>query len=712
MQDGFIPELIARLILRKLKTLLIDNFDSFTYNLYQLIAGVNRLAPVVIKNNEFSWRELSRYSFDNIVISPGPGRPDRAADFGVCSDVIRNANVPILGVCLGHQGICLSQGGEIDYAATVMHGRISRVHHEATGLFEGIRSPFDVVRYHSLLVSQVPEDMEVTAYTDDQIVMALAHKYRPLWGLQFHPESICTEFGEQILKNFRDLSVKYNREEKTLDSSGRAHFKPSETNKDSVKTRQDSRRKLEIFYKKLTLFPDAESVFKDLFSSSENAFWLDSCLLNDSSRFSFMGDDSGPLSEFISSDQLATEHSDIFAVLEQRIQALDVQQEDLPFDFQLGYVGYFGYELKSVCGYSAKHRAQDPDAMFLFADRLIAFDHVENCLYLLCVDEPDSREAAEQWLATTENTLLKLENSPRMSEKKQRGNERELDDSTLLDGVTFAQDKPAYLKAIAAAKAAIKAGESYELCLTNMLSKETQVDPLTLYAILREDNPAPYACFLKYRGLHILSCSPERFLTINPQGVVETKPIKGTRKRGASALEDEALISDLCNNEKDRAENLMIVDLLRNDLGQVSDIGSVQVDKLFDVESYATVHQLVSTIRSRLRRDKSAVDCFKACFPGGSMTGAPKKRTLALLDQLETRARGVYSGSIGYFSLTGCADFSIVIRTVLLKQGMAEIGVGGAIVDLSDPESEWKEIILKSQALLAAINRAEHLAQQ
>ncbi len=698
-----------------MKTLLIDNFDSFTYNLYQLIADVNRLPPLVVKNNQYSWQQLKQFNFDNIVISPGPGRPDNGKDFGVCRDVILHARVPVLGVCLGHQGLCLYQGGEIDYAETVMHGRISRVHHQSKGLFNGIDSPFHAMRYYSLLVGTGPGSMEVTAYTDDQIVMAVAHKQRPMWGLQFHPESICTQSGSRILKNFRDLSVQYIKQQQGMLEHGTPS--PVKANKVAEAVADAVQPKLSIVYKKLSLYADSEQVFNQFYGKSENAFWLDSSLLGDSARFSFMGDDSGPLAEIIYSDDgqqvckgTRLEKTDIFSFLGNQLETLAVPQQDLPFDFQLGYVGYLAYELKSLCGYSTQHNNTTADAQFIFADRLLAFDHIENCIYLVCADELAQIKRAERWIAETEKKLQALENVLALA--KQGPQAQPYDIEKLLLGVKFAQQKTQYLDAIASAKADIKAGESYELCLTNMLSKETAVDPLTLYSILRRDNPAPYACFLKFKDLHILSSSPERFITVDAQGVVESKPIKGTRKRGANVLEDEALVSDLLNNEKDRAENLMIVDLLRNDLGQVSDIGSVQVSKLFDVESYATVHQLVSTIRSRLRRDKSAVDCIKACFPGGSMTGAPKKRTLEILDRLETRARGVYSGSIGYFSLTACADFNIVIRTMLIRNSIAEIGIGGAIVDLSEAESEWQEILIKSQALLAAIDKAERQSAQ
>src|ERR671914_1729538 len=194
-----------------MRTLLIDNYDSFTFNLFHLLGEVGGDEPIVVRNDELTWDELAAMPVDNIVISPGPGRPDRERDVGVSVDVLQHAEVPVLGVCLGHQALAHITGGAVGHAPEVMHGRLSPIHHDGRGLFEGIPQGFAAVRYHSLAVGAVPAALRVTAWTPDDVVMGLEHRTRPLWGVQFHPESISTEHGHMLVRNFRDLTRERRR---------------------------------------------------------------------------------------------------------------------------------------------------------------------------------------------------------------------------------------------------------------------------------------------------------------------------------------------------------------------------------------------------------------------------------------------------------------------------------------------------------------------
>jgi para-aminobenzoate synthetase len=261
-----------------------------------------------------------------------------------------------------------------------------------------------------------------------------------------------------------------------------------------------------------------------------------------------------------------------------------------------------------------------------------------------------------------------------------------------------------YLDDIARCKQELTDGETYEICLTNKVTAEVRPEPLPLYRTLRRVNPAPFSAFLRVGDAAVLSSSPERFLSVGRDRWAEAKPIKGTCRRGETPAEDVRLAEELRSDEKTRAENLMIADLLRNDLGVVCEVGTVHVPFLMHVETYETVHQLVSTVRGLLREDVEPPDCIRACFPGGSMTGAPKKRTMEIIDELEGEARGVYSGAIGYFGLSGGVDLNIVIRTIVIEGEHATLGVGGAIVMQSDAEDEYQEIVLKGRAPMRAID--------
>jgi len=697
-----------------LKTLLIDNYDSFTYNLFQLLAEVNGEEPVVVRNDEASWAELEGQGFANLVISPGPGRPERPGDFGICGDAIRQTKVPLLGVCLGHQGLGWAHGATVAPAPEPRHGRVSAVLHDGSPLFAGIPREFRAVRYHSLrLVQPLPGGLRPIAWSSDGVVMALEHAAKPLWGVQFHPESICTEHGRRLIENFRDLSKRYSRRPSAATRMGRRAHPRANTQARAQPVRSTrgvpAAPSLQLVVERIEAEVEPEAAFAQLYAESENAFWLDSSQIGELGRFSFIGDDRGPLAATVSYDVGAGEvrverrgegevrRESIFEYLQRETAVRPHRSPELPFDFDCGYVGYLGYELKAECGGDAAHASPLPDAALVFADRVIAFDHAEGHTYLLCLVEPGAGAEAERWIAETADSLGSLAPVPGPTWEEIVA-ER--------DAIEFRLDRPRehYLAEIAECRRRLAEGETYEVCLTNTISADVRPEPLALYRALRRVNPAPFSALLRFGDVSVLSSSPERMLSVGRDRWAEARPIKGTCRRGLTAAEDVGLAEGLRRDEKNRAENLMIADLLRNDLGSVCEVGTVHVPDLMRVESYETVHQLVSSVRGLLREELRATDCIRACFPAGSMTGAPKLRTMRIIDELEGRPRGVYSGAIGYLGLSGGCDLSVVIRTIVIDERCATIGAGGAIVMQSDAEEEYREMLLKAAAPMRAID--------
>ncbi len=691
-------------------TLLIDNHDSNTFNLFQLLAVVEGREPVVVRNDEADWAALEAERFSRCVISAGPGRPDRPRDFGLSRQALEQARLPILGVCLGHQGLVLAHGGEVGAAPRPMHGRRSRIFHQDPELFDGIPQGFRAMRYHSLSAHEpLPAVLEVTARTASGTVMAVRHRERPHWGVQFHPESVATEWGERLIENFCRAGRRRGAPRPKLAASATA---PHRVAAPAPAGRSRQRRTLDLIVRSVQRPPDPETAFVGLFGNAANAFWLDSSRPDSSlARFSYMGAGGGPLAALVSHDVAAGKltvtrhgrreihHCGLLAWLERELAEVTVARRGCSLDFAGGFVGYLGYELKAECGSPLVHRSPHPDAMLLFADRLIAYDHAADEAHVVCLTEAATREAAVQWAEQAATQLRRLPSLPAPVPSAPGG-------STAFRLRRAAED---YLSDIEACQRHLAAGESYEICLTNELVGPPCADALSMHRVLRRVNPAPFAAFLRLDGVEISSSSPERFLALDRSGRIEARPIKGTVARGATPAEDRDAAARLRAAGKDRAENLMIVDVLRNDLGRVAEVGSVSVPTAVGVESYETVHQLVSTIHARLREGATIIDVVRACFPGGSMTGAPKLRTMELLDRLERRPRGIYSGAIGYFAADGsAADLSIAIRTIVSARDAMTIGAGGAITVASDAQGELDELLLKARAPLEAVGLALH----
>jgi len=696
-------------------TLLVDNYDSYTYNVFQLLASVSGEEPIVIQNDAVSWGALSRWDFDAIVISPGPGRPESWHDFGVCSDILRSSETPILGICLGHQGLGDLLDGMVTAAPMAMHGRTSRVRHLGSGLFDGIPQDFSVVRYHSLAVTgPIGPEGRVTAWTDDGVVMGIEHRRRPIWGVQFHPESISTEHGHALIENFYTLARA--RKPEPAPGAKRPAAPSKASSSESPPARADGDSRLRLHVREIDGEPSTELVFEALFADAEYAFWLDSAdAPTRLAQGSYMGTTMGAnrcLLEYDVGESAVTvrrgdstvvEHGSIFEVLGRELASgAIVPPQGLARGLVGGFVGYLGYECKADCGSRNVHRSDMPDAMMMLANRIVAVDHVGKRTHVLALcsgEEPD----AEPWLDAAEAVVREALGAAPEQEPAAK-----VERAAAVAPVQFrcGRGRRQYLADIAQCQAALAAGESYEVCLTDQISTTASPEPLHLYRMLRRTNPAPFAAYLKLGEIAVVSSSPERFLSVDRDRSVQARPIKGTAPRSDDPVRDEALREELLHDEKTFAEHLMIVDLLRNDLGRVCEVDSVRVPELMAGERYRTVHQLTSTITGVLAADRTPVDCVRACFPGGSMTGAPKLRTMEIIDDLERVARGVYSGALGYFGFDGSVDLSIVIRTIVLRPGLTTIGAGGAIVIQSDPAEEFDELLLKARAPMATIARA------
>ncbi len=402
--------------MRTVRTLLIDNYDSFTYNLFQMLAEVNATAPVVLRHDDHEgWAALSPDDFDNVVVSPGPGDPAVPKDLGLSRRVIEEWDLPLLGVCLGHQALCLLGGGSVGHAPEPVHGRTSEILHDGRELFAGIPSPYRVVRYHSLLVHELPAQLEPTAHTADGLLMAVRHRELPRWGVQFHPESISSEYGRRMLANFRDLTLRARGEAPFGVEVPDAPFTPPAPDADGPAGRHGD-GDLRLHVRQLADVPDTDAAFDALFDGTAGRFWLDSSRVEEGlSRFSFLGAPAGPLGEIVGYDvaerlvtvtdrhgvPLRRRPGTLFAYLEEELAARRTPATGLPFEFNLGYVGYLGYETKADCGGDLAHTAELPDGAFVFADRMLAVDHSGQRAWLLALSSagrPETARDAEEWL--------------------------------------------------------------------------------------------------------------------------------------------------------------------------------------------------------------------------------------------------------------------------------------------------------------------------
>ncbi len=427
-----------------------------------------------------------------------------------------------------------------------------------------------------------------------------------------------------------------------------------------------------------------------IFKDEKNTVFLDSSKEDKNlSKFSFIG--LNPFLNFTYKDNIVyvnekeIKEKDPFIALDNLINKYKINYEsDIPF--VSGAIGYFSYDIGrklEILPKTAKKEIEIPDAIFNFYNNLIIFDIQNKKTYISSLGMGEEIEDIEE----------KLKNYKEISEPN-------ITESS--NNFTSNFEKESYEKAILNLKEYIRNGDVYIANMTRQIWCYNKEESFSIYEKLRSINKAPFSAYMNFNDFQVISSSPERFLYVKDK-MVHTRPIKGTRPRGKNPLEDMENRKALENSEKDKSELLMIVDLERNDLSKVCKPNSVKVTELFKIEEYATVFHLVSTIEGELEEGVSAVKCIRECFPGGSITGAPKIRAMEIIEELEGLRRNLYTGSIGYFDLRGNCDFNIVIRTIIKKDNKAYFGVGGGITYDSKEEDEWFETIDKGKALMRVL---------
>jgi len=465
--------------------------------------------------------------------------------------------------------------------------------------------------------------------------------------------------------------------------------------------------KADLFIKQFSSYSLLPGVVKSVMRKPYSVYLDGGSGQFESSRYSFLAVDPflifkcwGNRISITDSDGERSLVEDPFKCLDELVNSYEID-DNLAAPFLGGAVGYIGYDMGRLIEKIPARVTDDldiPDAVLCFYGSLIIADHQKKELCAAASGLPRTEKALQEKKALQDlEVLIGFADSSGLFNEGQdldEGNEQSILESN------FSRDD--YVGAVKKVKNHIAMGDVYQVNLSQRFTCENNRSPFDVYNSLRKASPAPFSCFLNYADFHILSSSPEGFLKFN-QRQVETRPIKGTRPRGKTAADDTRLKNNLLESAKDRAELLMITDLERNDLGRVCKYGSIHPKALFDLETYSNVFHLVSSIRGELVDGKRHVDCLKACFPGGSITGAPKIRAMEIIEGLERCRRKIYTGSIGYFGFNQRSDFNIAIRTILHKNGRYYFSAGGGIVADSDPDLEYEETIHKAKGMMEAL---------
>ncbi|OCL07194.1 para-aminobenzoate synthase [Glonium stellatum] len=770
---------------RSPRILFIDAYDSFANNIIALVqeslsAEVTTIRiddKRFVKGDQECFLRLLK-GFDAVIAGPGPGSVTNKKDEGIIGELWRLKDhdlLPVLGICLGFQSLAAHFGAKIERLSEPRHGIISEILHRGNSVFRGV-GDVQATQYHSLQVNighsiqtrrsvsypgelwratHACPQLEPLAWDFDNtqngaVLMAVRHLEKPFWGVQYHPESICTNTeGAKIVQNWWAEAQAWIREELLA-------------------------RKKDILLSQVNIDMPSYSLLRVaeacrvLGISTTEAAVLESGLNDElkpsaagTGRYSIIGlfipEETLRLHYYVSTHtlQLRTGTDEVY--LETRVDAIWTYLKALvehlkplsdppgpPFaPFWGGLMGYVSYEAGldsiDVEPYPMKKDINRPDICFAYITRSIVFDHILKKIYVQSIRGKDM-----EWVEATIGLISQAVQS-------------EIRTSLAWNSTVLATEAPvgqsfpsrkAYYEKILACQESISAGDSYELCLTEQTAirlprSPTQATiPWKLYRKLMTINSAPFGAYIRMgqdgHGFQIVSSSPERFISWDRNGSCQCRPIKGTVKKDPDITREDA--EAILSTSKERAENLMIVDLVRHQLHGVYGAGNVQVKQLMEVEEYETVYQLVSVIEGsppgiqmartpeewedppdyvsqKKRPEKSGIDVFAASIPPGSMTGAPKKRSCELLQDIEgNQPRGIYAGVLGYLDVGGGGDFSVVIRTMVKWEDEVEvvqlpdgstreydiwrIGAGGAITAQSTQMGEYEEMIVKLESTM------------
>ncbi|MFQ5963266.1 MAG: anthranilate synthase component I family protein [Candidatus Scalinduaceae bacterium] len=477
-----------------------------------------------------------------------------------------------------------------------------------------------------------------------------------------------------------------------------------------------SRTKEKVVIQEINSDIDPLKIFKYSQDYPKN-FFLDSAVKSQKlGRYSFIG--YNPFLTIMSKgnniliqdrQNITKKRGNPFDELGNLLRLFHINNNPKPVPFSCGAVGYFAYDLCHFIEKIPNTTIDDiefPEMYFSFYDTVISFDHYENKCFITAFNfSPYSRKSTEKRI----NQISRMINQRMVRSYEE---EPRIAGSIIKRKIISNFSKENYLRAIEYAKQYIYSGDIYQTNLSHRFQTQIERSPYKIYERLREINPAPFSCYLKFDNKYVISSSPERFLSVrnmpdnNGNGGneiirnVQTRPIKGTRPRCSHNDVNERMKKDLLSSKKDAAELSMIVDVERNDLGRVCSYNTIRVTEKKELEEHPTVYHLVATVEGKLHPRYDIIDLIKATFPGGSITGAPKVRAMQIIDELEPTKRSVYTGAIGYISFDGNIDFNIAIRTFLAKDDHVYFQVGGGIVADSDPEKEYEETLHKAKALI------------